>query len=141
MDLSHDIMKQIGEEILTSRNHSALLGELTKFQEEWENTSHIDSGGRPCLREDGSRIQLFPFFKLGGSAWTLPQSVPGECLLEECPDGEYSVYQINENLEGEEEEPCGNECGDSPYREPQLVRWVNASKFRAMGHIVVVRAE
>ena len=98
MDLSHDIMKQIGEEILTSRNHSALLGELTKFQEEWENTSHIDSGGRPCLREDGSRIQLFPFFKLGGSAWTLPQSVPGECLLEECPDGEYSVYQINGTL-------------------------------------------
>ena len=116
MDLSHDIMTQIGEDIQIRRNSSALLTELTRAQEH--------------CRDYGS--DFYDYF--AGEEW-IDWFVNGWSLVEQRESMECPGYQIFDR-----------DCGCSTFGEDDIIHlcahfcsWDEAGKMRLEGELPIIQ--
>jgi hypothetical protein len=115
MDLSHDILTQIGWEVEVARKKKAVLAELTNAHRYSEESRHINDF-YDLFQSD----EWIDFFYAGLS-------------LEEWRWDDYIA--VDEDNSGTD---CFERIEDYPTIEPFYIKWQDASEYRAMGKLVIV---
>ena len=116
MDLSHDILTQIGWEVEVARKKKAVLAELTSAHR--------------CSEEIlGTKEEFYDYFQ--SSEW-IDWFYAGWSLEEWRCDDWTAIDQDNAGTD------CFERVADYPTIEPFHIKWQDASEYRAMGHLVIV---
>mgnify|MGYP003125685998 CR=1 FL=1 len=131
MDLSHDIMKKIGEDIQIRRNYSALLGELTDAIEDSESQEYdfFDYFASEC------------WIDWAGNGWTIIDS------REECPCADHMCARYDANTETQQEMFRRLCQGGAPLQahsrhdKPLFCSWTEVFGLRAKGKLAIVQEE